>query len=200
MAQRSRSVLLVACLVAASLHPLLIAGSAFLGVARPTNGLDTAKRGSSILGVTARMAIPSEDGTTATTEAQRAQALRLPPKTVTSKDAERALQRPQSKQGSWTFKAGQSGDPESADDDGDSELATRQRAALRLPGAKEEAERALKRQSQEELEALYEINGSTEDFTLPEQIAYFAGAAAVMWIWIVNAYRTFEHFGSGPHL
>jgi len=197
----------MACLVAATLQPLLITRRAFFCVSRRTSGLDTAKHALPILGVTGRMAVPSGDGATAITEAQRAEVLRLPPKTVTGKDAEIAApQGPQPKQGSWIFKPRQSSNAESADDndndDGDdeSELVAARRAALRLPGPKQEAELAAKQQRQEEIEAMYEINGSTEGFTVPEQIAYMACAASVMWLWIMNAYKTFERFGSGPHL
>jgi len=193
------------CLVAATLQTFLFTRRAFC-VSRQTRGFDTAKRALPILGVTGRMAAPSADGATAITEAQRAEVLRLPPKTVTGKDTEIAApQGPQPEQGSWVFKPKQSSNAESADDDDDddhddeSELEAARRAALRLPGPKEEAEHAAKRQRQEEIEELYAINGSTDGFTVPEQIAYMAAAASVMWLWIMNAYRTFERFGSGPH-
>jgi hypothetical protein len=203
MAQHSWSFLLVACLVAAILQPLLIASRAFFCVSRRTNRSATAKHGLPVLGVTGRMAVPSGEGATAVTEAQRAEVLRLPPKTVTSKDAEIAVpQGPQPKQGSWSFQPRQSSNAESADDDNDdeSELVAARRAALRLPGPKEEAELRAKQRRQEEIEAMYETNGSTEEFTVPEQIVFFACSASVMWLWIMNAYKTFERFGSGPHL
>jgi len=212
MAQRSRSFLLMACLVAVTLQPLLITRpAAFLCVSRRSSGFDTAKRALPIFGVTGRMAVPpsGETSTAVTeeiTEAQRAEVLRLPAKTVTGNDAGvSAPQGPQAKQGSWKFNPRHSGNTESADnndhDDEDSEkLLAARRAALRLPDPKEQAELAAKRQLQEEVEMLYETNGSIEEFTLPEKIAYIACSASVMWLWIMNAYHTYERFGgSGPH-
>mmetsp|Transcript_20912 Transcript_20912/g.40890 ORF Transcript_20912/g.40890 Transcript_20912/m.40890 type:complete len:207 (-) Transcript_20912:415-1035(-) len=206
MAQRSRSVLLMACLAAATLQPLLMARRAVFCVPRRNSGFDTAKRALPILGVTGRMAVPSGDGAIATTEAQRAEVLRLPPKTVTGKDAEIAApQGPQPRQGSWAFKPRQSYNAETADDDNDdrddeSDLEAARRAALRLPGPKEQAELAAKQKRQEEIEELYAVNGSTDGFTVPEKITYMAFSASVMWLWIMNAYKTWERFGGGPHL
>merc|ERR1712008_22303 len=141
-------------------QPLLIASRAFFCVSRRSSGFATAKRALPILGVTTRMAVPPGDGDTAVTAAQRAEVLRLPPKTVTSKDTEIAAPRgPQPEQGSWIFKPWQSTNAESADDDDnddddddddDDELVAARRAALRLPGPKEEAELAAKQQRQEE--------------------------------------------------
>lgn len=193
MAQRSRSFLFMSCLLAAAVHPLLIVSRACFCASRPTNGLGTARRGLSIRSVTGRMAVPQRDGATATTDE--------PPQTVTRKDAEvEASQRPQTKQGSWAFAPRQSSDSESADDDGEVDLVALRRAALRLPEPKEKAERDAKQLRQEQVEAMYEFDGSIDEFTLPEKLAYMAGAAGVMWIWIMNAYKTAEHFGWGPHL
>lgn len=189
----------MACLVAAALQQLIIASRAFFCVSRPTTRSDAAKRGLSVLGVTGRMAVQSRDETIATAEVQEAEVQRVPSKTVTRKDAEKALKGPELKQGSWTFKPRQSSNTEGADDDGMSELVKMRRAALRLPGPKEEAERAATQQRQEEVKEMYEINGSTDEFTVPEKIAYVAAAASIMWIWIRNAYGTLERFGSGPH-